>query len=270
MGMGIVTSFFRRESWLTPARLLRAFEQGGRSVVAVAATCATAGILVGVVNLTGLGLKLSGIILDLAGGSLFFTLLLAAFVLLMLGLALPITASYIVAAVVTAPALVKMGVPEPAAHMFIFYYALLSEVTPPTALSCMAVSAITHGNPYRTMWITWKYALPAFVVPFMFAAPGGMHLLLVGDWPHVVLAVATSLAGIAALVGAAGGRLLHQARPGQRVLLGIAGLLLADPLFWSDAIGLGLFAITLVWQLAERRTLPLTDPTGPDRPVRAA
>jgi TRAP-type uncharacterized transport system fused permease subunit len=267
MGVGIVTSFFRRESWLTPLRILRALEQGGRSVVSVAAACATAGILVGVVNLTGLGLKLSGIILDLGGGSLFLTLLLAALVLLVLGLALPISASYIVAAVITAPALVKMGVPEPAAHMFIFYYALLSEVTPPTALSCMAVSAITHGNPYKTMWITWRYALPAFVVPFMFAAPDGMHLLLVGTWPQVVLAVVTSLAGIAALVGAAGGRLLHDARPAQRLLLGCTGFLLVYPTLVSDTIGLALFAVVLGWQLAERRSLSVLRAAESDRPV---
>ena len=95
--------------------------------------------------------------------------------------------------------------PEPAAHLFIFYFALLSEVTPPTALSCLAVSAVTGGDPYRTMWITWRYALPAFVVPFLFALPGGMACCWWAPGRRCVLATATAVAGIAALVGGVAG-----------------------------------------------------------------
>ena len=192
----------------------------------VGVTCAVAGILVGVVSLTGLGLKFSGILIGLSGGQLLPALLATAAALLVLGLALPVTASYVVAAVITAPALVKLGVPEPAAHLFIFYFALLSEVTPPTALSCLAVSAVTGGDPYRTMWQTWRYALPAFVVPFLFALPGGMALLLVGPWPQVLLATATAIAGIAALVAGAAGYWKRELSPLARVVLLAAGLLL--------------------------------------------
>jgi len=252
MAIAVLVSYLRRETAVTPTRLLRALEQGALSVVSIAATAATAGILVGVVNLTGLGLKFSSIVIDLAGGNLFLTLLYTAAVLLILGLALPITASYIVAAVITAPALIQLGVPEPAAHMFIFYYALLSEVSPPTALSCMAASAITGGNPYRTMWITWKYALPAFIVPFMFAAPGGTHLLLLGPWQQMLLATVTSLVGITALVTGVGGWLLGRATWPQRGLLVLAGLLLIAPAPLGDAAGLGLFALVLLWQYLAR------------------
>lgn len=252
MVLAVAVSYIRPETALTPSRLIKGLEQGALSILSVAATCATAGILVGVVNLTGLGLKFSTIIIDMAGGNLFFTVLLTAIVLLILGLALPITASYIVAAVITAPALTKLGVPEPAAHMFIFFYALLSEVSPPTALSCFAVSAITGGNPFKTMWITWKYALPAFIVPFMFTVPNGTRLLLIGSWDQVLLAVVTSVVGITALVAGAGGWLLHRASWLQRALLLTAGLLLVYPTPLGDVAGLALFAAALVWQYLTR------------------
>src|SRR5690606_3180837 len=196
MALAVLVSFLRPDTALWPRRLLDALEMGARGVLSVVATTAVAGIIVGVVNLTGLGLEFSSIIIGLAGGNLLLTLILAAVVLLILGLALPITASYIVAAVIVAPALIEMGVPEAAAHMFIFYYSVLSEVSPPTALACFAVSAITGGNPYRIMWTTWRYALPAFIVPFMFSlTPSGVALLLIGDAWSILLAVATSILG---------------------------------------------------------------------------
>jgi TRAP transporter 4TM/12TM fusion protein len=237
IALAIATSWLRRADALTPRRLLRAFDEAGRRLVPVGVTCAVAGILVGVVSLTGLGLKFSGILIGLSGGHLLPALVATAVALLVLGLALPVTASYVIAAVITAPALVKLGVPEPAAHLFIFYFALLSEVTPPTALSCLAVSAVTGGDPYRTMWQTWRYALPAFVVPFLFALPGGMALLLVGPWTAVLLATATAIAGIAALVAGAAGYWRGPFGWPARVVLLAAGLLLlaAHPL--ADVAG---------------------------------
>jgi TRAP transporter 4TM/12TM fusion protein len=253
MALAAAVSFLRPESALTPSRLVKALVQAARGVVAIAATCATAGILVGALNLTGLGLKFSGILLELGGGSLLPTLVMAALLLLVLGLALPITASYIVAAVMTAPALVRLGVPAPAAHMFIFYYALLSEVTPPTALSCMATSALTGANPYRTMWITWGYTLPAFLVPFMIAAPGGTALLLLGPRPQVLLASVTALAGVWLLVMG-----IRGARSGTfgvvaRALLAAAGLLLLHPAGAADLAGLGLLVAAFLPRLLRRR-----------------
>ena len=145
----------------------------------VAATCAAAGIIVGVVAKTGLGLKFSAIVIAYAGGSLFLTALYTALIVWVIGLAVPVTASYIICAVIAAPALTKLGVPDFAAHMFIFYYAVLSEVSPPTALSPFAAAAITGGDPYRTTLQSWKYTLPAFVVPFVFVLdPAGVGLLL--------------------------------------------------------------------------------------------
>lgn len=243
MAVALLAGAVRPETRLGPGAIVGSLEAGARALLPVAATCATAGLLVGVVNLTGLGLKLSDIILTLAGGSPLVTALCAAALLLVLGLALPITASYIVAAVVIAPALLQVGIAEPAAHMFIFYYAVLSEVSPPTALSCFAVSAITGGNAYRTMWITWAYALPAFVVPFMFAEPsGGMALLLVGSPLEIAIALATAGLGIVALTGALGGGTGWRSGALRRGLLGAAALLLLHPGWPSNLAGLALLA----------------------------
>jgi TRAP transporter 4TM/12TM fusion protein len=251
IALAVASSWLRREDALTTGRLLRAFDEAGRRLVPVGVTCAVAGILVGVVSLTGLGLKFSGILIGLSGGHLLPALLATAAALLVLGLALPVTASYVVAAVITAPALVKLGVPEPAAHLFIFYFALLSEVTPPTALSCLAVSAVTGGDPYRTMWQTWRYALPAFVVPFLFALPGGMALLLVGPWPRVLLATATAIAGIAALVVGVAGYWRRPFSGLARAALVAAGLLLLAAHPGADAAGALLAGVVLA--LAGRR-----------------
>ncbi|HVH27350.1 MAG TPA: TRAP transporter fused permease subunit, partial [Vicinamibacterales bacterium] len=181
-GLAVALSFLRRETALRPARLVRALEAGGQGVLPVAATTATAGIIVGIVTLTGLGLKIAGIIVALAGGSLPLTVVYAALAVWLLGLAVPVTASYIIAAVMVAPALTQVGVAPAAAHMFIFYYAVLSEVSPPTALSPFAAAALTGGNPFRTMMVTWKYTLPAFLVPFVFTLRAeGMGILLQGS-----------------------------------------------------------------------------------------
>ena len=119
-------------------------------------------------TLTGLGLRFADIVVSYAGGSLVLTAIYTALIVWVVGLAVPVTASYIICAVVAAPALIRLGVPDFAAHMFIFYYAVLSEVSPPTALSPFAAAAITGGDPYKTTLQAWKYTLPAFVVPFVF------------------------------------------------------------------------------------------------------
>jgi TRAP-type uncharacterized transport system fused permease subunit len=193
-------------------------------MLGVAATTATAGIIVGVVTLTGLGLKLAGVIVTLAGGTLALTVIYAAVAVWLLGLAVPVTASYIIAAVMVAPALVQSGVPDFAAHMFIFYYAVLSEVSPPTALSPFAAAALTGGNPFKTMLLTWKYTLPAFVVPLVFTLrPAGVGILLQGPLESIVTSTVTAAAGIAAFAGAFGGWLLRPVSRPARVLLVVAG-----------------------------------------------
>ena len=161
-------------------RFVAAMRDGTTGVLNVAATCATAGIIVGVVTLTGLAQRFADIIIGYARGSLLLTALFTSAIVWIVGLAVPVTASYIMCAVIAAPALIKLGVPDFAAHMFIFYYAVLSEVSPPTALSPFAAAAITGGDPYKTTLQAWKYTMPAFLVPFVFVLdPQGVGLLLI-------------------------------------------------------------------------------------------
>ena len=267
--LGFALSFLRRDTALTPRRSLRALETGAIGTLSVAATTATAGIIVGIFTLTGLGLKMSDLIVELAGGRLFFTVLLTGVAVWILGLAVPVTASYIIAAAITAPALITLGVPDVAAHMFIFYYAVLSEVSPPTALSPFAAAAITGGNPFKTMMVTWKYTLPAFIVPFMFTLnrENGTLLLALGDIERIVLATTTACIAIVALVAGVGGWMLRPANLIERLLLlPAAGLLLyTGPL--QDLIGLAFFAAAVVLHLLRVRTgKDLSDSSGTSPP----
>ncbi|MBI1996181.1 MAG: TRAP transporter fused permease subunit [Deltaproteobacteria bacterium] len=256
----VLLSYLRRDTALTPKRLWQMFEKGATDVLSVASTCATAGIIVGVVTLTGLGLKFSLIILTLAGNSLFLTALYTALALWILGLAVPVTASYIIAAVITAPAMIKLGVPDYAAHMFIFYYAVLSEVSPPTALSPFAAAAITGGNPYKTTMMAWKYTLPAFLVPFMFTLhPDSVGLLLKGNWENIFWTTVTAAVGLAALAAGLTGWLMTTTTWLERGLLIGAGLVLVYPGLIQDLIGFGLFGLAAALQFPRRqhpRSLP--------------
>jgi len=245
-----LSSYLRRETALWPRKLVAALANGSRQVLNIGVTTAAAGIIVGVVNLTGLGLKISDIIVSLAGGNLILTLLYAAVALWVLGLALPITATYIIAAVTVAPALTKLGVHELAAHMFIFYYAVLSEVSPPIGLSPMAAAALTGGNPFKTMLMAWKYTLPAFVVPFMFTVhPAGMGLLLKAPAADVVKVLITAMAGLAALAAGINGWAIRKTTVLERAALIIAGTLLIYPAATLDLFAAALVAGVLALQL---------------------
>jgi TRAP transporter 4TM/12TM fusion protein len=248
-------SYLRRETALTPARMFDALRSGGEDILGVAATTATAGIIVGVVTLTGLGLRIAGIIVTLAGGTLVLTVVYSAVAVWLLGLAVPVTASYIIAAVMVAPALVQAGVPDFAAHMFIFYYAVLSEVSPPTALSPFAAAALTGGNPFRTMLLTWKYTLPAFVVPLVFTlSPRGEAVLLSGPLLDLLIGVAAAAAGTCALAAGLAWRGTTGALP-RRLLLAAAGsVVLFGPGPWAG----GAAVVTAVVLLLHFRGYRLT------------
>jgi TRAP-type uncharacterized transport system fused permease subunit len=207
---------------------------GSIGVLSAATTCAAAGIIVGIVTLTGLGLKFSSIVIDFAGGSLLLTAIYTSLVVWIIGLAVPVTASYIICAVIAAPALTKLGVPDFAAHMFIFYYAVLSEVSPPTALSPFAAAAITGGDPYITTMQAWKYTLPAFLVPFVFVLdPQGIGLLMKipkdGSVYDIIWVTLKTAIGLGALAAAAQNWALRRNTQPERWLWMLAGLLLVFP-----------------------------------------
>jgi TRAP transporter 4TM/12TM fusion protein len=250
---------FARNLFQSP--FVKAMEGGSIGMLNVGATCAGAGIIVGVVTLTGLGLKFSSIVIDYAGGSLLLTAIFTSLVVWIVGLAVPVTASYIICAVIAAPALIKLGVPDFAAHMFIFYYAVLSEVSPPTALSPFAAAAITGGDPYKTTLQCWKYTVPAFLVPFMFVLDAsGQGLLLMGstkalsaaNWWSIAEVTLTAAVGIAALAGGFQGWALKRTSAIERWMLITAGIALVYPGRVADAIGFGLVIAALAMQYFRR------------------
>src|SRR5882672_2540320 len=282
--------FRGRQPWargLWGSGFIKALEGGSVSMLSVAVTCASAGLIVGVVTLTGLGLKFSSIVLDYADTGaqaltnvwvffgadrtpvllhdmkLLLTALYTSLIVWIVGLAVPVTASYIICAVITAPAMIELGVPDFAAHMFIFYYAVLSEVSPPTALSPFAAAAITGGDPYKTTMQCWKYTTPAFLVPFMFVLdPSGTGLLLTGsfktlgnaNWGSIALVTITAAVGIVALAGGLQGWLLRRTTVYERWMLIVAGFLLVYPTSAADAIGFVLVVIVVATQWFRKPT----------------
>lgn len=242
--LAFLLSFLERSCWMGPKRCFSALANGATGALSVIPVMAAAGLIVGVMTLTGLGLKLANIIVTLAGGNLFLTALFSALSVILLGLAVPVTASFIISWVIIGPALQDVGVPAFAAAMFIFYYSVLSEVSPPTALSPFAASAITGGKPVRTMWLTWKYTLPAFLVPFVFVlSPEGIGLLLAGGAGTVLTAALTAAAAVGALAVVTGAWLLGPAGWPERVLFAVAAgaLLVMTP----TSIGIGAAAVAV-------------------------
>ncbi|MGH3367837.1 MAG: TRAP transporter permease [Nocardioidaceae bacterium] len=255
-GLAFLLSFLDRQSWMTPRRIWEALSAGATGALSVIGVMAAAGLIVGVMTLTGLGLKLANIIVALAGGSLLFTAGLSAVSVILLGLAVPVTASFIISWVIIGPALQQVGVPAFAAAMFIFYYSVLSEVSPPTALSPFAASAITGGRPVRTMWLTWRYTLPAFLVPFIFVlSDPGVGLLLDGGVGTVLLALATSAVAVAALAVVTGAWLLGPAGWPVRLMFagGAVALLVMEPLYMAVG-GVCIVAGLLVHLVMRHRT----------------
>ena len=239
------------------SKFIKAMEGGTTGVLNVAATCAAAGIIVGVVTLTGLGLKFSSIVIAYAGGNLVLTAIYTALIVWVVGLAVPVTASYIICAVIAAPAMIQLGVPDFAAHMFIFYYAVLSEVSPPTALSPFAAAAITGGDPYKTTLQSWKYTLPAFVVPFIFVLdPLGAGVLLQlpkgASWGDVAGIVALAFVNMAVLAAAAQGWLLKRTTLVERLMLIVGGIMMLAPQPLWDALGIGFAVGVIVLQKLRR------------------
>lgn len=259
-------SFVRKDTRLTPPKIIEALKQGSLTVLNVAAICASAGIIVGVVSLTGLGLKLSSIIIGYAGGNLVITAIFTAILLWIIGLAVPITACYIIAAVIAAPALIQLGVPDYAAHMFIFYYALLSEVSPPTALSPFAAAAITGGDPFKTTIMAWKYTVTAFLIPFIFTIlPAGRALLLHWEGIGFISGIWTLFAaflGIGFLASGCSGWLLKRSTVLERVVTVAGALAFVYPSRIADVLGFACLGFVLLSQKVLRRNEPCLEPAA--------
>jgi TRAP transporter 4TM/12TM fusion protein len=252
VGTTFLVSFVRRRSALGPVRLLKAFESGARAGVTVAMAVAAAGLIIGCLFLSGIGMKFSYMLMTLSGGQLWLALIYTTFAAILLGLSLPTTAVYLTLAIIVAPGLVQMGVPKMAAHMFIFYMGVTSDLTPPTCLSPFAAAAIAGSPPMATAWQAMRLGAVLFIVPFMFVY--SPELLMIGSWPDILFAFARAGVGVFSLAAGLQGWLRRRATPLERALLITAGMLLVVPNLTADAGGLILLA--LVWTLQSLRRAP--------------
>jgi TRAP transporter 4TM/12TM fusion protein len=238
-------------TWRT---VLEALEGGARDALSVAMACACAGIVIGVISLTGLGITFTQIVIALAQNSLILALVLTAVAGIVLGMGMPTTPAYIVMVSLLVPALVKLGVVTPAAHMFALYFAVLSAITPPVALAVFAAAALAGANMWRAGFEAVRIAAAGFIVPFMFVYEPA--LLAIGDWGTVALATATATVGVMALAASMYGYLLAPLALWQRGALVAAALLLIKPGLVTDSIGLALLGIVASSQWLARRPRP--------------
>ncbi|RNF40212.1 TRAP transporter permease [Planococcus salinus] len=226
--------------------IIRALDLGAKAAIETAIACAAAGIIIGIIGLTGIGLKFSSIIIELSGGILIVTLLFTMVTSIILGMGLPTVAAYIVQVPLTIPALIELGVAPLAAHMFIFYFAILSAITPPVALASFAAAGISGSEPMKTGVISMKLGLAAFIVPFMFVY--GESLLLIGDASTIILSVITAAIGIWGIASAVEGWLLRHSLWYERLVMFAGSLLMIIPGVYSDVIGIAVLVSIIVLQ----------------------
>ncbi|MFN4157149.1 MAG: TRAP transporter permease [Gemmobacter sp.] len=246
-------------SWLTPHKMgpkqiLYALEIATKMSLQLVAVCAAAGIIVGVIALTGIGTRFSSLLLGLADQNQLIALFFAMIVAIVLGMGMPTTAAYAVAASVIAPGLVQMDIPMLTAHFFIFYFAVMSAITPPVALAAYAGAAIAQSDPMKTSVESFKIGLAAFVVPFMFFASPAM--LMQGEWPEIAHVFISAAFGIFLLSSAVQGWFFGQLHIGFRALLVAAALSMISQGWLTDAIGVGV--AVMIWALQRKLVTPKT------------
>jgi len=249
-----VTSWLHREGRMGPRAVADALGLATRNSLQLIAVCACAGIIVGVIGLTGLGGRFSAMIFALAQDNTLLALIFAMLISLLLGMGMPTTAAYAVAASVVAPGLVRLGIPPLTAHMFVFYYAVISTITPPVALSAYAGAAIAGGDAMKTSVVAFKYGLAAFLVPFMFFYSPA--LLMQGETIVILRVVATALIGVWFLAGAVQGWFFGPMPWLMRGVLLAASLLLIEGGWTTDLAGIGLGVAVLLYQRIRHKDTP--------------
>ncbi|MFH1243007.1 MAG: TRAP transporter permease [Pseudomonadota bacterium] len=242
----LLVAMIRPDTRMGLRKILRSLELGARNMLPVAAACACAGIVVGIINLTGLGLRFTGLILYIAGNSLAPALIFTMFAGIILGMGLPTTAAYIVQAALLIPALIQLGVPTIGAHLFVFYFAIISAITPPVAMAVYAAAGISGSNLWRTGLAALKIGATGFIVPYMFVY--GPSLLMIGSPGRILLSVITASIGVIVLSASLMGWFFREAKLGERGLLLAASILLIKPGLYTDGIGLLILAFVFLVQ----------------------
>ena len=253
----IAVSFIRKDTRMSFKTIVAGLEEGARSALPVAMACASAGIIVGIVTLTGLGVKFSTGILVLSGGNIYLAMLFTMFASIILGMGMPTTANYIVQATIAAPVLVQLGVPVIAAHLFVFYFGIVADITPPVALAAFAGSGIAGSNPFKTGIEASKLAFAAYLVPFIFAM--NPELVLVNATPiGLIGALSTALIGMYAIGGGVSGYFQTKGLVWERIVLMAGGILLVDPSWITNIIGIALAgSIFMVQRLRSKKEVTL-------------
>ena len=249
--VSIVVSFFDKETRFTPIKLVETVETGARNAIGVTVACGMAGIVIGVISYTGLATTLFNVIVPIARQNVFLALFLTMIACIVCGMGVPTTANYILMATITAPIVVEMGVPVLAAHMFVFFFGIVADITPPVALAAFAGSAIAHSNPIKTGVQATKLAIAAFIIPYVFATSPEI-LWIDTDAFEVVRIVITSVIGMVGISAGLEGYLLLNAKIWERLIFIAAGLLLVIPSLITDGIGIVLLIVGVVLQLVRK------------------
>lgn len=250
--LSIFCSALRKSTRMKPVEVIKGLENGARNVLGVLIACASAGIIIGVVTKTGVGLKLASGLLELSGGlmlpSMFFTMVTA----IVLGMGVPTTANYVITSTIAAPALLQLGIPILQAHMFVFYFGIIADVTPPVALAAYAGSGISGGNALRTGVNASKLAIAAFIIPYMFVLSPEL-LMISPDVSHIIVTVLTAIIGMIALSSALIGYLAANCALWERLSLIAAGLMMIKPGIMTDIVGVAIFAVILLLQTKRKK-----------------
>ena len=250
--LSILCSALRKSTRMKPIEVIRGLDKGARNVLSVLVACASAGIVIGVVTKTGVGLKLASGLLTLSGGLLLPTMFFTMITAIVLGMGVPTTANYVITSTIAAPAIIQMGVPVLAAHMFVFYFGIIADVTPPVALAAFAGAGIAGGNALRTGVNAAKLAIAAFIIPYMFVL-SPVILMIDATIPGLVMTTLTAIIGMIALSSALIGYLADNCRIYERILLIVGGLMLINPGTMTDLVGIAIFAVILFFQLQRRK-----------------
>jgi TRAP transporter 4TM/12TM fusion protein len=252
--ISIAVSYFNRETWLTPKKLAAAFENGARGAIGVACACATVGIIVGTATLTGLGLRIASAVVAIAGGKLLPTLLLTMVACILLGAGLPTTANFIVTSTMCAPALFQLGVAPIAAYMFVLYFGIAADLSPPVALAAYAGAGIAGADPFKTGATAIKLALAGFLVPYIYAY-NPILVLVNFTLGRFAMSVGTAILGVFLLGMSTVGFYKCPMNPVFRIVALSGALCLLIPGIYSDLTGLSVLVVLHILQAAKAKRL---------------
>lgn len=247
----ILLSYVKKETRMGFWEILSSLEEGAKSAIVVSVTCAVAGIIVGVLTGTGLGIKFSSAILSVAGNNLLIVLILTMICALILGMGMTASAVYVIVAALLAPAIIKMGVMTIPAHFFVFYYGIACSLTPPVALASYGAAGVAEADPYKTSYIALRLAIVAFTIPYIFIY--NPALLAIGSLSQVLLAFATAIIGVFSLSAGLSKWLIGELEQWQRIGLLIGGIGLITHIWWANIFGILFFLLTLFINITETK-----------------